>query len=351
MAQAQQKRSVTLTLTGGPARESANSAWHKESKPLLEQLKKLLEYLGFDGDFTIKGVDARKGSSNSQDLKVQRPDPTPPLPGILFTAQTSGNNTCWVYRLNVPVDTDLQVLFARIRVALEEGRHMSTVEAVEPVSSNVVHFKMPDVEEVLPNDVGQILADQTIMDMILQALFEKAESLSTETPGRLQSRRRVEVLDTVMEQLGSPYVRRDGGRVIEAFILRRLLRRLPGSGDMLQFEKDCEKKLRLSQQAESQALVSRVDVLPISASLDQQVADLKSKAMVYAEAQKNLSEVTVQSAKISEEVMQAEDLLAKLKQDYSTVESLVSQYKFTLQNPSLKTAFEEFERLRKMLEH
>lgn len=220
-----------VEIHGGPS--NPQSGWKKIEQTVLEQINRLASHLKFQGDLHLTAAKSYKGGSELQGLRAQRYEPDPLRPAVLLLAQPGDNKTCWMWRLQFPRGTDVQMMYGRMAIAIEEGWHLKVVAAsdadkkVVPIrpATITIDAAVADVPQSYSQETGpvqsagpdsaDIIIDEEKMLILLSCVFGNIPSR-----GRGRTILSVLAIDEVIAQITSHYPhypRREAGKIVEAF--------------------------------------------------------------------------------------------------------------------------------------
>lgn len=115
---------ISFRILGGP--NAKGGEWMRIENFMIQSVRRVLDRIGLRGEFVLCAAEPRPGNAHKQGLNIQRYDTSDATkPAILMVAQPFGNNTCWLWRLQLPRDTNPVIIFAQMSEAVEEGWHLA----------------------------------------------------------------------------------------------------------------------------------------------------------------------------------------------------------------------------------
>lgn len=357
-----------ITSRGGPSHQGRE--WGRIIETVIDQVESLLTAIGLTGDFLLSAMKPRPGSSHNQGLHVQRYDDSDSArPAVFLLAQPFGNQTCWLYRLQLPPGSDAKAISERIEASLQQRprEHAERANVVVPLQPEPVAISVsakapeprintePKASAGTKSIIG-MAKDAVIAAALLSHLLDAIKNEGNESTLSIGDKI---VIDSVLLILGDGYSRQQAGRLLSEFVKQQYLRHDKARG--VYSITDFGAAVLRKQGIEVPAAQSRATLkappqpsplsqtVPVQSDHLQAMKEIMERALVYEEAQRA---VTEQGTKLEElrgrlaDLDRERNLLTKREQE--ALETLRNAERI-LADPVFKRAVEQRAEMRRLL--
>lgn len=333
----------------------------KVAPTIVQQVERLARHLGIDYELHLSPVEPRKGGANQQGLRAQRYEPDEVRPAILLLAQPGSNDTCFLWRLQLPRGTDCMLVYARMSAAIEEGWHLVEGGAREPANQ---HNVVPIRPDVLPPEVAQpssalapqafnpltLLTDNLLLVSLLSYVYSRVQQ-----GGHGRTIQNGVALQEIVAQLGDGSSTRDAEKIVAVFEEREWIKQNPNGRSFTYTQAGIDVLTKAGLIGDAQVEVHHKVVTETTSvivndpgDLEQRVRSLGEKARKYAEA---LSQIPLHEnavGGIKQEMDQIHDRLSVLRAELEHKAGRLNELQRIAQSPEYAGAAAEFERIKKL---